>query len=139
VIPAGWHATLRFSVTALRPQSFAADPLTPIESLSRAPPPQLQKSLEPQEGAAAAARAQIAAQERELLASHSALLAARRAAGEKEVALRALKGEAWGLKQLVARQRQLLDAFAGELFQVGGLSISCKRRCVYVCVLGQVM
>lgn len=94
-------------------------PSTPA-ALSRLHPsnPQLQKDLAPQDAAGAAARQAISAQERELLTSHSALLAARRLAGEKDAALRAAKQEAWHLKHLAARQGQLLDSFSGELFYV---------------------
>jgi len=95
---------------------------------------QLQKALEPQEGAAAAARAVIAAQERELLGSHSALLAARRAAAEKDAALRVLQQEAWELKQRSARQGQLLDAFASELFAVSRVGCCCRLSALAACM-----
>jgi hypothetical protein len=82
---------------------------------------QLQAALEPQEGAAAA-RAALASQGKELLGSHSALLAAKRVASERESGLRVLQQEVWELKQRAARQGQLLAAFAGELSHAMGLS-----------------
>lgn len=113
--------------TRLRFQRIPAPPHPP-------PAPQLQRALAPQEGAAAAARERLSAQERELLGSHSALLAARRAAGESHSALRALKAEAWEAKQLAGRQGQLLGAFAGELFHVRRLLVG-PFVCLFVCLL----
>lgn len=58
------------------------------------------------------------AQDRELLAGRTALLAAQRAAGDKSAAASTLKQEVWQAKQAIAKQAALLDAVAHDIFNV---------------------
>lgn len=57
-------------------------------------------------------------QDRELLAGHSALLAAQRAVTEKNTAVAAAKQEVWEAKQTITHQAGLLDAVAHDIFNV---------------------
>lgn len=58
------------------------------------------------------------AQDRELLAGRTALLAAQRAAGDKSATASILKQELWQAKAAIAKQAALLDAVAHDIFNV---------------------
>lgn len=63
-------------------------------------------------------QATVQAQDKELLAGRSALLAARRAVHEKGAAVSAAKQELWDMKQRMAHQSALLDAVAHDIAHV---------------------